>query len=376
VSHTISRWSETRTRRSFLKIGGAALLAGGSGGRAFGDDFRVDARSPHRTLSEGRTTLEVEIPERAFVSIAVLGPKDALLGFDLAGSPAADAARSASPLDEDGILPHVVSFAPRETSEVMEVTVDAASPVDLALVAASLDEAVAPSPKGLADGIEFARPLVGIPAPRSRAEGYFVQVPGRYVFARIDVAIALLGAFEKTAKRYKRDPIAVSEISQWDGKRPRTDLNNPKHISHVGGSDADIAFAAIDGVPSTQRDHCKGVLLDKEHWGCAPGSINGVDVERVTHFLGVLIDASPGQIVKIFMDDAYRQEIIRVAPDLKRYGFIGDEALAALSDDGVIVASPWHTDHFHVRFKGEKGRSPFADASTDSGDARALSTRR
>ena len=351
------------SRRSVLGLGAAALLVGARSGRAFADDFRIDARSPRRTLSEGRTTLEVEIPEHAFVSIAVLGPKEALLGFDLAGSPAAEAARAASPLDEDGILPHVVSFAPRDAAEVMEITVDAATSVEVVLAVATLDEAAAPTLKGLADGSELPRPLVGIPAPRSRAEGYFVQVPGRYVFARIDVAMALLSAFEKTAKRYRRDSIAVSEISQWDGKRPRTDLNHPKHISHVGGADADIALAALDGIPSTQRDHCKGVLLDKDHWGCAPGSISGVDVERVAHFLGVLVDASPGQIVKVFMDDAYRQEVIRVAPDLKRFGFIGDEAIAALSDDGVIVASPWHTDHFHVRFSGEKGRSPFVDPS-------------
>ncbi len=308
--------------------------------------------------------LEVEIPAHAFVSIGVFGPKDALLGFDLTGSDAALSARAAEPLDEDGILPHVVSFAPRDASEVMMVTVDAASPVDVMLVAADLDEAVAPSPKGIADGTEMPRRLVGIPAPHSRKDGYFLQVPGRYVFARIDVAIALLGAFDKTEKRYKRDPIAVSEISQWDGRRPRTDLANPKHISHVGGADADIALAALDGIPSTQRDHCRGVLLDKDHWGCAPGSISGVDVDRVAHFLGVLIDGSPGQIIKVFMDDAYRQEVIRVAPDLHRYGFIGDEAVAALSDEGIVVASPWHTDHFHVRFKGEKGRSPFGDAPT------------
>jgi hypothetical protein len=91
--------------------------------------------------------------------------------------------------------------------------------------------------------------------------------------------------------------------------------------------------------------------------------VKGVDFERVTHFLGVLIDASPGEVVKVFMDDAYRQEVIRVAPDLKRYGFFGSEALAALSDEGVIVASPWHTDHFHVRFRGEHGRSPFPPAA-------------
>jgi hypothetical protein len=198
-----------------------------------------------------------------------------------------------------------------------------------------------------------------MPAPRSRADGYMLQVPARYLFARIDVAIALRAAFAKTAARYRRDPIAISEITQWDGRRPRTDLDNPRHISHVGGGDCDLAFPAIDGIPSTQRDHCKGVLIDKDHWGCSPGTVTGIDFDRVAHFLGVLIDSAPGQIVKVFMDDAYRQEVVRVAPELKRAGFIKEDALAALSDEGVIRASPWHTDHFHVRFKGEHGRAPF-----------------
>jgi len=38
--------------------------------------------------------------------------------------------------------------------------------------------------------------------------------------------------------------------------------------------------------------------------------------------------------------------------------WLGKEAAAARSEDGIIVASPWHTDHFHVRFR-EEGRVGF-----------------
>lgn len=324
---------------------------------ARGDEVpRLSVAGPRTSLPAGRSGVAVEIPAGAFVSIAVLGAPEALLGFDLTGSPLARIARRASPLDEDGYLPHVVSFRPQEEAEEVFLTIDVVDPVDVALVVSSSDEAFAPSPKALASGADRPRPLVGMPAPRSARDGYMLQVPARYLFARIDVAMALLSAFEKTYRTFKRDPIAISDISQWDGRRPKTDRSMPRHISHVGGADVDIGLPALDTFPSTTRDHCRGVLLDPDHFGCAPGSGKGVDFERLGFFLGTLVDESPGAIVKVFMDDVYRRELVRVAPDLRRADLIKDEALAALSEDGVVVASPWHTDHFHVRFRGEQGR--------------------
>lgn len=315
--------------------------------------------SPRISLQAGRNLVSLEIPRGVFASVAVLGPPEALLGFDLEGSPLARVARSAAPLDEDGYLPHVVSFGPRDEAEEMRLTVDVIDPVDVALVVASSDEAKTPDPKALGAGTEAPRPIVGIPAPRAVRDGYQLQVAARYLFARIDVALALLSAFEKTYRTFKREPIALSDISQWDGRRPKTDRSQPRHISHVGGADVDVAFPAFDTFPSTTRDHCRGVLVDPDHFGCAPGSGKGVDFERLAFFLGTLVDEAPGSIVKVFMDDVYRRELVRVAPDVRKAGLIKDDALAALSEDGVVVASPWHTDHFHVRFRGEQGRPLF-----------------
>ena len=101
------------------------------------------------------------------------------------------------------------------------------------------------------------------------------------------------------------------------------------------------------------------MLLDPEHFGCAPGSGKGVDLERLAFLLGTLIDESPTAVAKVFMDDVYRREVIRIAPELKKVGLIKDDAVAALSEDGIVVASPWHTDHVHVRFRGEQGRPLF-----------------
>ncbi len=346
-------------RRAFV-VGALAVIASPHSARAAETPLRLDRSSPRVSLEAGRSIVTVEIPNDVFASIVVLGAPQALLGFDLVGSPAARIARSAGPLDEDGYLPHVVSFAPRDEPEEMRVTVDVVDPVDVALVFASSDSAHPPDPKRVVDGTELARPLVGIPAPRSVRDGYMLQVPARYLFARIDVAMALMAAFDKTYRTFKRDPIALSDISQWDGRRPKSDRSLPRHISHVGGADVDIALPAFDTFPSTTRDHCRGVLIDPDHFGCAPGSGKGVDLERLAFLLGALVDESPTPLVKVFIDDVYRREVIRIAPDLKKAGLLKEDAVAALSEDGIVVASPWHTDHVHVRFRGEQGRPPLA----------------
>ncbi|MFO0614187.1 MAG: hypothetical protein U0414_16465 [Polyangiaceae bacterium] len=347
-------------RRAFL--GGAAVGVWGVGRSLFAapgtGEIELDAQAPRRTLMEGRSAVRVTLPANAFVTLAVLGPRDALLGFDAVGCAAAEIARRSAPAEEDGMLPHVVGFAPRPAAETMLVSIEAKAPVEIAMTSATTEDAMAPSPKGLKSGEEKPRPLVVIPAPASRDDGYFLEVPARYTFARIDVAIALLGAYKKVWQYYRQDPVAVHEISQWNGTRPRTDAGNPRHISHVGGVDADIAFPANDGVDSTYRDHCTRAAIDREHANCAPGTVRGIDVERTAFFLGALVDAAPSLVTKVFMDEAFRAEVIRVAPDLARRSFIGEAALGSLSEDGVIVASPWHTDHFHVRFGGEQGRAP------------------
>jgi hypothetical protein len=315
--------------------------------------------TPRTTLPAGRSTIEVTLPAASFVTIAILGPKEALLGLTTHGGPLARRMRTRGSLEEDGLLPRTLSVLTSDAEETLELTVDVADPVQAVLVAAPSSEDQEPTPKGLKSGAESPRALVGFPAPRTDKDGYVLASAGRYVFARIDVVKSMLVAFEKARKRFNADPIAISDASQWDGKRPKTDIGNIRHISHEGGCDVDIAFPANDTLPSTIRDHCRGVRLETDRFGCAPGTAKGIDFERLCYFLGVLADEAPGRIVKIFLDDVYRREVIRVAPTLKDKGFIKEAGLVALSEDGILVASPWHTDHLHVRFGGEKARPLF-----------------
>lgn len=201
-------------------------------------------------------------------------------------------------------------------------------------------------------------PLVGLPAPASRDDGYLLQSPARYQFLRADVAHALLATFKKVRVRFRRDPIAVADISQWDGLRPATDLGKPRHISHEGGRDVDLALPADDGNPSIVRAHCDGVLVEADAQGCAPGTVRGLDALRLAFLLGFLFDMDPpGRIERVFTDDAFIREIRRATQELKARRWIKDAGLEGLHNDDIMRASPWHTDHIHIRFSGPPATS-------------------
>ncbi len=340
-----------------------ALLVGSLGAAAMGDARATEALllskdAPRLPLPAGRSNLQISLPERSFATIAVLGPQDALLGLSFLGHPSARRIQSRTPLEEDGLLPRTVSLLTQD-AVVLFAILDVRDNVELRLVTAPADEVTEPTAAGLKSGKEEARPLVGFPVPSSDRAGYMLAAAGRYVFARSDVIHSLMSAFEKTRKKFASDPIAISDASQWNGKRPKTDLGEVRHISHEGGCDIDLALPANDTIPSTLRDHCRGVRLAEDRFGCAPGTAKGVDFERLAFLLGTLADEAPGRITKVFLDDVYRREVVRVAPSLFEKKWIEQAGSVALSEDGVLVASPWHTDHIHVRFSGEKARVLF-----------------
>lgn len=329
-------------------------------GEACEDPLPPESSTNRVALSAGQSVVDIDILAGRMVSVGVFGPPDALLGFTVLGDPLARAVRTNGSLDEDGRLPRIASLPVSEVPTSIRVVVDLSEPADLAWTSVEPVEADAPRKKWLRTGVTAARPLVGLPAPRGRADGYMLQAPSRYHFIRVDVAAVIMAALRKTERRFRAGPIAVADISQWNGDRPATDQGLPRHISHVGGRDVDLALPANDGIPSTIRDHCRGVLVEEDAYGCAPGTVRGLDAMRLAHLLGAIVDlAPPGDVVKVYLDDAYIREVRRMVPELVARRWIGEEGEAALSEEGILVASPWHTDHLHVRFSGEPGRPGF-----------------
>ena len=317
------------------------------------------------TLPEGRWVVMVAVPKARLVTVGVAGPVDALRFFDVLAPRPLHRLRAGS-LDDDGRLPTFVSFETEQQSEDIAVVVDVAAPVTLLRSEADPKAIEPPTGKALKLGTAAPRPLVGLPFPTSSRDGYFLQSAPRYLFVRNDVAAALRHAFEQTRRRFRKGPIGVGDCSQWNGARPAADLGKPRHISHVGGRDVDIGLPALEG-RSTLTRRCDGVLVDEERLECGPGTVDGVDGMRLAYFLGLLIDGPtpgghrPGPIAMvetIYTDQVYIDEIRKALPKLRAKRWIHDEAFDALGEEGLLRASPWHVDHVHVRFIGEKAETP------------------
>lgn len=332
---------------------------------------RLPRSGARMALPAGRSVVAIELPTEssAFVSIGVLGPAYALLSFDIVAPPVVRAIAAHGALDEDGILPRIVSFRAPAGVDAVTVVVDASEPVEIARISAPPPPRPPSEPAAplapLAPGasrkpqaaVAVPMALVGLPAPLARDDGYLLQSPGRYLFIRLDVASSLLAALRQTRVRFRRDPIAIGDISQWDGLRPATDLGKPRHISHQGGRDIDIGLPASDGEPSTLRAHCEGVLVERDVQGCAPGTVRGFDALRTAYLLGLLFEGPPPlRIERVFTDDAYIREIRRAAEVLRERRWIKAQSFEGLFDDQIVRPSPWHVDHMHVRFAGAPGQ--------------------
>ena len=328
------------------------------------DDVQRLGRDEKRlALPAGRSIVEVAIAPHRHVSILVTGRPDALLGFDVIGPPALLPLRARAH-DEDGLLPRALSFRAPAGADAITLLVDVHTPIEIARAMTPIPDAsalFAPLPPGRLrpKAPKDAPPLalIGLPVPASRDEGYTLLSPGRYHFMRVDAAEILLFALKQTRRRFRRDPVGIADISQWDGRRPASDLDAPRHLSHAGGRDVDVAFPASADEPSTVRPHCSGVLLKPEWYVCHPGSARGLDAMRLAYLMGLLFDGPPkGAIERVFMDDVYIQEMRGAAKVLKERRWIKDAGFEGLFDDRVVRASPWHVDHFHVRFTGGRAQ--------------------
>jgi len=324
-------------------------------------------------LGEGRWVVTVAVPAGRLVTLGVAGPADALRGFELVAPKQLKRLRTGA-LDDDGRLPTFVSFQTRALDHDISVVVDVAHSVQLLRALADPNDFAARETRDLKLGKARPRSLIGLPYPLERRAGYFLQAPTRYQFARVDVVAALRAAFKQTRIRFKRGPIGVGDVSQWNGERPATDMDKPRHISHVGGRDVDIGLPTTDESPATIVRRCEGVLVDKDVLECGPGTVKNVDAVRLAYFLGLLLDGpTPGgrhidnvdrrpgplaEVETIFTDQAYIDEIRKALPKLRRKRWIHDEAYGALGDEGLLRPSPWHTDHVHIRFMGEPAGVP------------------
>ena len=319
-------------------------------------------------LPAGRWVVEVAVPAGRYVTIGVAGPRDALAAFEVVGRGNLRRLRTSSG-ESDGLLPTFVSFRTRTSVTNVLVVLDARAPTRLLRHTVAANDIAPRTPQLLKNGSESARALVGFPYPVENRAGYQFAVPSRYTFVRSDVAAALRAAFRQTRIRYRRNRIAVGDTTQWNGDRPAQDLGKPRHISHQGGRDVDIGLPTRVGKLSILKRRCNGVMVEEGRLECGPGTVRDFDAARAAYLLGLLIDGpTPGgrfvakagrrpgplsEVEVIFTDQAYIDAIRGQLPKLRKRRWIHDEAFGALGEEGLLRASPWHTDHIHIRFRGE-----------------------
>ncbi len=318
-------------------------------------------------IPPGRWAVLVEAPADSFVSVGLRGASDAVARLALAPSRELRRLRPDAK-DEDGRLPRFVSFeTPMGNTQEVVVVVETKTPITMLRTSVGS--------RAVMDEKRTQFPLIGMPSPVESRAGYFLQYPHRYQFVRADVARALRTAFRQVHHRFRGGSFGIGDISQWNGNRPATDVDHARHISHVGGRDADIALPAEKGL-SVIEHRCRGVMVDEKVLRCAPGTVKNVDAKRLAYFLALLVDGPtpggryiqdpdlrPGPIAEvevIFTDEAYIEAVRRELDDLHRKRWIHDEAYGALGEDGFFRPSPWHVDHVHVRFKGASADVPSA----------------
>ncbi|MFP6684401.1 MAG: hypothetical protein VB934_06790 [Polyangiaceae bacterium] len=344
---------------------------------------RPDGPSPRLRLTNGQSTVSIQAgltavlvaaPADSFVTLGLRGPRRALRRFELVERTHLDGLRTATK-DDDGLLPSFVSFATPEDREIeVMVMVDVTAPITLFRVVTPRAPHVPPAKDELLQARRRVHPLVGFPFPGDAAAGYVMQAPSRYLFIRADIAQAMHLALSQTRTRFRRNPIAIGDATQWDGKRPAVDLDKPRHISHGEGRDLDIGLPSRSIDASWLERRCQGVLVGKQELVCSPGTVKGLDALRLAYLLGLLIDGPTpngrhvpdatrrkgpiAEVEAILTDQAYIDAIRQAIEVLKRRRWIHDEAYAALGEDGLLRPSPWHVDHVHVRFVGKPASVP------------------
>ncbi len=307
----------------------------------------------------GEWRVEVEVEPGALTTVLLVGEPEGLLHFAVKDARVYDA------LEEDGRLPRAASLiVPPDVREVglsLEVSCDVRLLVRRAAPRATLPRE--------GEAVE----LLGMPSPLVRDDGYLLERPNRYQFARPDVVAFLREGFRDTRARFRRDPIGIIDITQWDGRRPALDVGNPRHVSHDGGRDVDIAIPSTVE-PSLQRDHCDKIVSPDPRRSaghftsvCRKGTARAFDATRLAYLVGKL--AARRVLDRVFLDEEFLEPLAKAADRLARHHVIPKHAAAALQPEGGVMKHlPWHTDHVHLRFLGPKGKAPVAATSPDAPD--------
>jgi murein endopeptidase len=167
--------------------------------------------------------------------------------------------------------------------------------------------------------------------PLPPGDKYAILYPHR-TFGTYYTISELVRVMDAWAMRFPEvDPVMIGDISMRGGR------HLAPHLSHTSGRDVDITYPRLDSPPSLTRFH--------------PIPRRALNLEATVWMLRAFIVS--GQVERVFIDRPI-QRMLR--EEAARQG-APEEWLDAVfqypgrSDRALIVASPGHDDHFHIRFR-------------------------
>lgn len=167
--------------------------------------------------------------------------------------------------------------------------------------------------------------------PLPPGDKYAILYPHR-TFGTYYTISELVRVMDAWAARFPEvEPIMIGDISMRGGR------HLAPHLSHTSGRDVDITYPRLDEPPSLTRFH--------------PIPRRALNLEATVWMLRAFIVS--GQVERVFIDRSI-QRMLRA--EAARQG-APEEWLDAVfqypgrSERALIVASPGHDDHFHIRFR-------------------------
>lgn len=122
------------------------------------------------------------------------------------------------------------------------------------------------------------------------------------------------------------------------------------HRSHRNGCDVDLLFYAVDedGVPLAPPEAMRP-FDDSGVARLADGATARFDVARNWALVRALLEDQTAEVVRIFVSDALRAQLLSYAVGIDAPGRVVARAAAVLGQPSDSLA---HDDHFHVRIAG------------------------
>ena len=201
--------------------------------------------------------------------------------------------------------------------------------------------------------------IMQVPQANTEEDGYLVTHEARYSNLRRELIYLVHHATEDVRLRWDDEaPLALMDMSEWDGDTPGTDDNQLRHPegTHVEGNDIDIAYY------QNGDDNLGRAVCPNDGYFCTSAP-DDLDPRRTAYFVAKLFEGDNVRVIG--MDTRIAAEVQDAADELHDDGEIEDE-IWELFYDQIAYGDGWPFHHHHMHFSwnwesGHERRLPTPD---------------